>query len=60
MATADRERATLVAFLQRLLDEFAARSRTRGEEALPRASADEVERLVGVALTVVQQEASSR
>ncbi|MDH4131622.1 MAG: GAF domain-containing protein [Gemmatimonadota bacterium] len=60
MTTADRERATMVAFLRRLLDEFAARSRTRGEESLPRASADEVERLVGVALTVIQQEASSR
>jgi GAF domain-containing protein len=57
---ADRERAALVGFLRRLLDAFAAKEEPWGEGALTRASAAEVDRLVGVAMTVLSQEAAGR
>jgi GAF domain-containing protein len=56
----DRERVALVGFLRRLLDDFAAREGPWSEGVLARASAEEIERLVGVALTVLQQEAAAR
>ncbi|HTS89273.1 MAG TPA: GAF domain-containing protein [Gemmatimonadales bacterium] len=56
----ERERVALIGFLRRLLDEFAAREGPWSEGVLARASADEIERLVGVALTVLQQEAAAR
>ena len=56
----ERERVALIGFLRRLLDEFAAREGPWSEGILARASADEIERLVGVALTVLQQEAAAR
>jgi GAF domain-containing protein len=56
----ERERVALVGFLRRLLDEFAEREGPWGEGILARASAEEIERLVGVALTVLQQEAAAR
>lgn len=56
----ERERVALIGFLRRLLDEFAAREGPWGEGVLARASAEEIERLVGVALTVMQQEAAPR
>ncbi len=56
----ERERVALVGFLRRLLDEFAAREGPWSEGVLARASAEEIERLVGVALTVLQQEAAAR
>jgi len=57
---ADRERAALVGFLRRLLDAFAKKEEPWGEGALARASTAEVDRLVGVALTVLSQEAAAR
>ncbi|MDX2122717.1 MAG: GAF domain-containing protein [Gemmatimonadota bacterium] len=57
---AERERVALIGFLRRLLDEFAAREGPWSEGVLARASAEELERLVGVALTVLQQEAAAR
>jgi len=59
-ARVERERVALIGFLRRLLDEFAAREGPWGEGILARASAEEIERLVGVALTVLQQEAAPR
>jgi GAF domain-containing protein len=56
----ERERVALIGFLRRLLDEFAAREGPWSEGILARASAEEIERLVGVALTVLQQEAAAR
>jgi len=56
----ERERVALVGFLRRLLDDFAEREGPWGEGILARASAEEIERLVGVALTVLQQEAAAR
>ena len=56
----ERERVALVGFLRRLLDEFASREGPWSEGVLARASAEEIERLVGVALTVLQQEAAAR
>jgi GAF domain-containing protein len=56
----ERERVALVGFLRRLLDEFAAREGPWSEGVLAKASAEEIERLVGVALTVLQQEAAAR
>lgn len=56
----DRERAALIGFLRRLLDEFAVREGPWSEGVLARASAEEIERLVGVALAVLQQEAAAR
>jgi two-component system sensor histidine kinase ChiS len=57
---ADRERTALVGFLRRLLDAFAQKEEPWGEGALAKASTDEVERLVGVAMTVLSQEAMAR
>jgi two-component system sensor histidine kinase ChiS len=57
---ADRERAALVGFLRRLLDAFATKEEPWGEGALARASTAEVDRLVGVAMTVLSQEAAAR
>ncbi|HTC24672.1 MAG TPA: GAF domain-containing protein [Gemmatimonadales bacterium] len=57
---ADRERAALVGFMRRLLDAFAAKEEPWGEGALARASTAEVDRLVGVAMTVLSQEAAGR
>jgi hypothetical protein len=56
----DRERVALVGFMRRLLDEFAAREGPWSEGSLAKASAEEIDRLVGVALTVLQQEAAAR
>jgi two-component system sensor histidine kinase ChiS len=57
---ADRERAALVGFMRRLLDGFATKEEPWGEGALARASTTEVDRLVGVAMTVLSQEAAGR
>jgi GAF domain-containing protein len=56
----ERERVALIGFLRRLLEDFAAREGPWSEGVLARASAEEIERLVGVALTVLQQEAAAR
>ncbi|MEO8633811.1 MAG: GAF domain-containing protein [Gemmatimonadales bacterium] len=57
---AERERVALIGFLRRLLDDFATREGPWSEGVLARASAEEIERLVGVALTVLGQEAAAR
>lgn len=57
---AERERVALIGFLRRLLDEFTGREGPWSEGLLAHASADEIDRLVGVALTVLQQEAAAR
>ena len=56
----ERERAALVGYLRRLLEAFAEKDGAWGESALARASADEIERLVGVTMTVLAQEATGR
>jgi GAF domain-containing protein len=56
----ERERVALIGFLRRLLEQFAAQDGPWAEGILARASSEEIERLVGVALTVIQQEASAR
>jgi len=57
LLVADRERAALVAFLRRLLTAFGELDRAGGESLLPRVSGQEIDRLVGVALSVIGQEA---
>jgi len=56
----DRERVALIGFLRRLLDHFTEQEGPWGEGSLGKANADEIERLVGVAMTVIAQEAASR
>ena len=55
----ERERAALLGFLRRLLEEFSARNGAWNEGLLARSSAAELDRLVGVALTVIAQEAAA-
>jgi len=57
LLVADRERAAMLGFLRRLLDTFGDREKSFGESLLPKVSAQELDRLVGVALTVIGQEA---
>lgn len=54
----ERERAAMIAFLRRLLDEFTRREGAWPEGLLARSSAAELDRLVGVALAVIAQEAT--
>lgn len=56
----DRERAAMLGFLRRLLDEYASREGPWGEGALGKSSAEEMDRLVGVAMAVISQEAATR
>ncbi len=56
----ERERVALIGFLRRLLDDFAAKEGPWDEGILARASAEEIDRLVGVAMTVLAQEAAAR
>lgn len=54
----DRERAVLVGFLRRLLDQFSTAD--AAAEGLSKTSQEELERLVGVTLTVLQREAEAK
>src|SRR5690349_20357102 len=54
------ERVALLAFLRRQLDAFGSREGAWAEGLLPRASSDELDRLVGVAMAVIQEEAKGR
>jgi GAF domain-containing protein len=54
------ERVALLVFFRRLLDAFGQRDGAWGEGLLPKASADELDRLVGVAMAVIQEEAKGR
>ena len=56
----EREQVALIGFLRRLLEEFAAREGPWGEGVLAKATDDELGRLVGVAMTVISQEAAGR
>ena len=57
LLVAERERSAMLGFLRKLLDSFGDREKSFGESLLPRVSAQELDRLVGVALTVIGQEA---
>jgi hypothetical protein len=54
------ERVALLSFFRRLLDAFGAREGAWGEGLLPKASAEELDRLVSVAMAVIQEEAKGR
>ncbi len=54
---ADVERVALVAYLQKLLDAFAERDKTATEQLLPNTSVAELQRLVGVTMAVLAEEA---
>jgi len=54
------ERVALLSFLRRLLGAFGEREGAWAEGLLPRASAEELDRLVGVAMAVIQEEAKGR
>ncbi|HET8650120.1 MAG TPA: GAF domain-containing protein [Gemmatimonadales bacterium] len=57
--TQERQRVVLVRYLRRLLDTFAERDPVAAEGLSPRASDAELERLVDVTLTVLDQEAGT-
>jgi GAF domain-containing protein len=57
LLVADRERAAMLAFIRRLVDAFGDRERAFGENLLAKVSVQELDRLVGLALTVIGQEA---
>ena len=54
---ADIQRVALVAYLQKLLEVFAQGDRTAIEQLLPNTSAAELQRLVGVTMAVLAEEA---
>ena len=56
----ERERVALVGFMRRLLEMFAEQDGPWSEGMLARASSEEIDRLVGVAMAVLAQEASGR
>ncbi len=60
MRRMELERVALLAFLRRLLGAFGEREGAWAEGLLPRASAEELDRLVGVAMAVIQEEAKGR
>lgn len=57
MRRADLQRLALVSFLQRLLQAFTASDRASLEQLLSETTAGELDRLVGVAMTVLAEEA---
>jgi GAF domain-containing protein len=52
----DRERAALVSFLTRLLAAYGKESGSAPDDLVPKASEAELDRLAGVALTVLRRE----
>jgi two-component system cell cycle response regulator len=54
------ERVALLAFLRRLFEAFGGREGAWAEALLPKVSSDELDRLVGVAMAVIQEEARGR
>ncbi|PYO80759.1 MAG: hypothetical protein DMD65_14915 [Gemmatimonadetes bacterium] len=60
MRRMELERVALLSFLRRLLGAFGEREGAWAEGLLPRASAEELDRLVGVAMAVIQEEAKGR
>jgi GAF domain-containing protein len=60
-ARADRERVALVGFLKRLLDSYARRDPATGDgEQVAQSSAEELDRLVEIAMTVIAEEGKGR
>lgn len=57
MRRADMQRLALIAFLEKLLSSFSAHDRASIEQLLPHSSAAELDRLVGVAMAVLAEEA---
>jgi len=57
MHRADLQRLALVSYLQRLLTAFTAQDKTSLEQLLAASSGAELERLVGVAMAVLAEEA---
>jgi GAF domain-containing protein len=57
LLVADRERSAMLAFLRRLLHAFGDRERAYGEGLLAKVSIQELDRLVGISLSVIGQEA---
>src|SRR5213595_4355929 len=60
MRRMELERVALLSFLRRPLGAFGEREGAWAEGLLPRASAEELDRLVGVAMAVIQEEAKGR
>src|SRR5881397_1191250 len=60
MRRMELESVALLSFLRRLLGVFGEREGAWAEGLLPRASAEELDRLVGVAMAVIQEEAKGR
>jgi GAF domain-containing protein len=60
MRRADLQRLTLVSFLQRLLTAFTTHDKASLEQLLSETSAAELDRLVGVAMAVLAEEAKGR
>lgn len=56
----DRTRAALLSFIRRLLEEAASQEGSWNEGALGKAPAEEIDRLVSVAMAVIAQEAATR
>ncbi len=56
----DRERVALIGYMRRLLDTFADKQGPWSESLLANASSEEIDRLVGVTMTVLAQEATGR
>lgn len=54
------ESMAMLSFLRRLMDAFGQREGAWAEGLLPKASAEELDRLVGVTLAVIQEEAKGR
>ncbi len=52
----DRERAAMISFLTKLLTSYSDREATRHDELVPKATEAEIDRLAGVALTVLKRE----
>jgi len=57
MRRADLQRLALVSFLQRLLSAFSVADKASLEQLLPDSSGAELDRLVGVAMAVLAEEA---
>lgn len=57
---AERERVALISYLKRLLNAFSARDSAWAEGVLPRASMEELDRLVDVAIAVLAEEGKGR
>lgn len=57
---AELERVALIGFLKRLLDAFSTRQGAWAEGLLPKTSGEELDRLVEIAMTVIQEEGKGR